>query len=271
MQLFNNSNIFILMGQLSAEQLPAWQQKRILSFFNKAKTATDITTTVLDDPNSGGTGSSIGEVVAKRILAHRNTLIPRFFREFSQLDDVQGLGPDKFKDLAYTFRHTAAEEFTHKLFHGVIHENWKIERHDRVFSDAELFQQISHDPLQLRKVIGEMLLEIAETKFKGDNLLNLVPYLLTDTYLDHYQTQDAGKYAWALWWYRFDSDNWFSFDRICAAIADYLGTYWNEEIELVLVKGFQGGRLWRSGVTDLPVTLNKAEQTISLWRVELFD
>ena len=82
---------------------------------------------------------------------------------------------------------------------------------------------------------------------------------------------DAAQYAWALWFYRFDADNWFSYDRIREVINQYLSTSWNEDMQLVLVKGFQGRPLWNSGVSDMPVTLTEAEQTISLWRTELWD
>lgn len=259
------------MGQLSTDNLENWQQKRILSFFNRAQSAREITDLVLDDPQRGGTGHGIGETVAQRILDHRNQLRPRFFREFNQLNGIQGLGQDKLNDLAYTFRHTAAEVFHQQLFAGVLQDNWKIETYDRLIEDPDTYRDIVRHPEKLRSTLGEMLRSLARQRFPGEALNELAPYLLTDTYLDLYESQDLGQYAWATWFYRFDADNWFSFDRIRAVIATYLSTYWNEDISLVLVKGFSGGKLWPGGVPDMPVTLNPAEQRITLWRVELWD
>lgn len=264
------------MGQLNTSEIEqTWVLKRILSFFNRAKTPQDITEAVLDNPNVGDEkrGYGIGETVAQRILDQKQKLRPRFFREISQLNGIEGFGQDKLMDLAYSFRLTAAEQFVKNLFDGVIMNNWEVEHQRRVIKDPKVFREITQNPELLRMEVASLLNEVAAKKFGASPLAELAGHMLYDTYLDLYEQEDIGRYAWAIWWYRFDADNWFSFDRIMAVIHSYLGEYWNPDdgIQLALFKGFKGGRIWSSNATDLPVTIAPAEQSITIWRVQLND
>ncbi|MEM7367543.1 MAG: hypothetical protein AAF587_03010 [Bacteroidota bacterium] len=263
------------MGQLNTADIQPWVLKRILSFFNRAKTPSDITEAVLDNPNVGEEklGYGIGETVSQRILEQKKKLRPPFFREVSQLNGIEGLGQDKFMDLVYSFRLTAAEQFVKNLFNGLIMDNWKVEHHSRVIEDLEEFRSKTRNPELLTAEVASMLNELAAKKFGTSPLAELAGQLLNGTYVDLYDGEDIGRYAWAIWWYRFDADNWFSFDRIMQVIQSYLGEYWNADdgIQLALFKGFEGGRIWGSNATDLPVTIAPAEQSITIWRVQLND
>ena len=261
------------MGQLSSDTIPPFVIKRILSFLNRAQTPADIVGKVLDNPNDGNAGGhTIGETVAQRIIDHRKTLIPIFFLEFSQLNGIEGFGQDKLNDLAYTFRKPTAEVFVEYMFENVIGENWILEHYSREYEDREEFRTVYRDPELRKQAVGEMLNEVAAQKFDKSPLSKLASGLLNNTYQDYYDVEDFARFAWALWFYRFASDNAFTFDRIREAIEIYLGEYWlNDYTALVLFKGFRGEGVWRSSVADLPVTINTAEQKITIWRAQLFD
>lgn len=263
------------MGQLSATNIQPWVINRMLSFLNRAKHPSDITTLVTDNPYTGmkKSGYGIGETVAQRILDRRKELSPSFFKEFSQLNGIEGFGQDKLDDLVYTFRLSSAEQFVQNMFNGVILENWELEHVSKEYKSYDEFVKVTKDPDLLREEVGVLLNQIAELKFEGSPLAGLANRLLQGTYLDIYEMADQAQYAWALWFYRFDSDNWFSFDQVRKAIQAYLEEYWNPDdyTGFALFRGYDGDEVWGSGVFDLPVTFCAAELKLTIWRAELHD
>ncbi|MEL6673051.1 MAG: hypothetical protein AAFR61_12695 [Bacteroidota bacterium] len=263
------------MGQLDFGTFESWQLKQVLAFFNRAKEASDITQRVIDNPEAGGEsqGYGIGETVAQRILDQKQSLPTRSFRQASQLNGIEGLGQDKLMDLAYSFRKPAADALLDILFDGILYDNWKVEHRSKHIADRQHFLKLERDEALLRREVGSMLEKEAHDKFDASPLARLAPNLLTETYLDSYEAEDQARFAWALWWYRIDSDNWFTHDRILGAVERYFSLYWNPDdyISFHLFKGFKGQQVWGSSTNDLPVTLNHAEQSISIWRAELFD
>ncbi len=264
------------MNESSFTGVEPWVFKQVLAFFNRAQTASVITEAVLDDPEYGsqGQGYGIGETVAQRILDHKMTLRTRTYREWSELEAIDGLGPDKLRDLVYTFRFPAADVFVKSMYKDVILDNWQLEHHSRHIPDLKAFRSIATDERLLREQVEGMLADAAEKKFGPSELNKLAGRLLQGTYLDRYEEEDMGRFAWALWFYRVDSDNWFSFDRVREVIEKYLGAYYwhpDDAIHFHLFRGFRGEGIWRSSTGDLPVTVNYAEQQISIWRAELFD
>jgi len=262
------------MSQLSSEGISAAAIKRILAFFNQARTWEDITRKVMDKPETGeAQGYAIGETVAQRILSHRNQLRPRFYRSLEQLDEVEGLGQDKLNDLAYTFRRSAADEFVHQMFTNLLGSNWDFNHYSRSYASQEEFEEIVEHPVYFMEEVGDMLREVAEEMFEEKAAAQLAPLLTKGVYVDTYHTTDFAQYAWALWFYQFDSDNWFSFERVREQISAYLGLYFwaAEEIQLRLLRGFDGKTIWPAAHDTLPVTINSTEMTISIWQAQLFD
>lgn len=118
----NSSFRFFLSGEKDwIEAIPGFPiqdnekvDELILAFINNAKSWVDIagiepqSGPVLDDPETGVhkpfRGYDIGEVVAKNLLAKRDSLPEKRFKELKELDQVRGFGPDKLADLIYTFR-----------------------------------------------------------------------------------------------------------------------------------------------------------------------
>ncbi|MDX2249546.1 MAG: hypothetical protein SF052_22370 [Bacteroidia bacterium] len=265
------------MTTFSVDGIDPWVIKKILSFLNKAKTAEDIigpSSPVIDDPDNGGKGYTIGEAVANRILEKRKSLRPVFFKDVSQLQDIEGFGEDKFADLVYTFRQLSADEFVAAMYKNLIGENWQLEHFSSRIMDTDNFRETVNDPYRLRKFVTEMLSQVAQKTLQNPGLSQeFARGLLANTYLETYDIADYARYAWALWFYRVDADNWFGFDQVRDEVDRYLSTYWSVEdrIDLHFFKGYKSSILMRSNSTDLPVTVCHAEQTISIWRAELFD
>ncbi|MEO0469717.1 MAG: hypothetical protein AAF206_08865 [Bacteroidota bacterium] len=257
------------MASFSTPQ-PEWVIKQILSFLNQAKTAEDIVAGVQDDP-SDGAGAAIGKTVAQRILDHRNSLRPRFFRSIDQLTEVEGVGQDKLDDLAYTFQTPAADWFVNKMFAEVIGENWTLTHLSHHIEDPQAFEALTADDAMLKMVVSELVAGYAQSNEETSQFGDMARIFARETFADRYEQSDYGRFAWALWFYQFDADNWFSFERVRDVIVQYLDLYWNEAIEVVLLKNWPRNPIWHSSPGDLPVTINRVEQTISIWQAELFD
>jgi len=250
---------------------------RILRFLNNVIEASEITSTVRDNPNVGNAqGHGIGETVAQRIIDRRESLEPfRRFNSLSQLEGIQGLGPDKFQDLVHAFSTTAAEDFKTRMYDGIIYENWTLEYHTTRFRTAAEFERIALNDSNLIDFIADEVQRISEARFGNAQAAYLADLLLKKSYPERLETGEFAGIAFAFWFYKFDSDNWFSFDRIRAATAQYFGYYptLSNRLELVLFKGFPNGGILVQGITadDLPVVLNFAEKAITIWTAELFD
>ena len=262
---------------LQLDHIDAFTQKRILAYLNGVRTAEELTGgAVLDSPESGTSeaGYTIGETVAQRIISLRNRQRGRRFASLTSLNDVDGFGQDKLNDLAYSFRDSAEARFQASLFDGLLYDNWTVTFYDEQFEDAEAFQNIAGNRSNLEDWIIAKVREGSFRRFGDRHLAYVTSQLVRDRYVEVFEESHLGSYAWALWFYRFDQDNWFSFERMREAVETFLSTYQgiSEEIELHLVKGYPAGGLTQ-GITpdDLPVTINHAEQRIAVWTAELFD
>lgn len=271
------------MSQLFSEDAaPGWILQRILNFFNAVTTAEEIHETVQDDPHfgTGGDGPAvgIGMAVAQRILDHRNAQPGNRFRTIEQLNDVQGLGEDKFRDLIYTFQQGADKAFVEAMYNGVIYkENFLLEHHHIHFFDQASFDQVVNCDNSFTDHVGEILESWVQQRRNNPNsaLARLAKDYIKGLYLEKVDNADYGSYYFAYWFYRFDADNWFSFDRVRQETAAYLeyNTRSQDRLELRFYKGFKHGDLIGDAITvdDLPVVVNHGELKITVWTGSLFD
>ncbi len=264
------------------QKIEHWVAIRILNFLNTAQSASDIVRMVKDDPSAGapGQGVGIGETVAARILERRDSLKPfGRFTQISELEGIAGLGADKIRDLIYTFDVRAAEAFHQRLFNGILLDNWKVLHHSTFFDTDKAFRQVAYNDCHLYAHLAAQIEQIAcqRPDNHGSRVAQLAGLLAKQCYLDRYDTSAFGAYAFTLWWYKFDQDNWFSFEQMREAVGFYLDyyAYFNaaNEQQLVLLKGFPNslalGLL--CPVAELPVVLNPIERGITVWTAELYD
>lgn len=258
------------------QDTPKWVIYRILNFFNEAQSAQEIVKGVQDDP-SVGSDRSIGRTVAARILNKRKSLPWRRYTSPDELDDIQGLGADKYQDLIYTFGTSAAEAFRNSMYdNNVIYkENWPLHYKTRQFDNVEAIDELAYNDGLLRPLVIELVGELCDELSNDATTCKADTAMLNDAYIDSYHnsTQEA-DYALALWFYRFDADNWFSYDRILNECSKYFSHYTGHpwEMQLKFFKGFSHGPLLQ-GITpaDLPVVINYPEQSVTVWTSALYD
>ncbi len=249
---------------------------RIVRFFNSVQSAFEIVKGVKDDPGDNETAVFTTKV-AKRILEVRNNLTSFRFDSIEQIDAIPGVGPDKIEDLFYTFGRPAAEAFESNLFEkGLLYENWTVLRYEYVSETDEAHRALVDDATAFRKAVHQLATRAAmETQGStSEEAERNTSSILTD-YIDTYSnnTPEAAL-AFALWFFRVDADNWFSFDRMLVETKlffDYHSDPYAPQ-ELRLFKGFDNSVLLNLvNPTDLAVTVNDAERVITLWVVGLAD
>ncbi|MCB0575738.1 MAG: hypothetical protein KDC61_14360, partial [Saprospiraceae bacterium] len=90
----------------------------------------------------------------------------------------------------------------------------------------------------------------------------------------YHNSTEEGALAFALWFYRFDADNWFSFERMFQQTSALFGYHavplW--EMEMRFFKGFKH-RIFTKLIAppDLPVLVNYPEHKVTLWVSGLAD
>ena len=267
---------------LNVDQIDVFTEKRILAFLNGVRNASELTSSsseggaIVDNPDSGAaSGYTIGATVATRIIQLRNTLRGRRFTSVDQLEGVDGFGQDKLNDLVFSFSLSAEEQFKQQLFDGILLDNWRVRYEVEQFEDLIPFKNVAENRANFEDQVIAAVRRASFNRFGDRSRAYLAGELARDRYVESYLEAHLGSYGWALWFYRFDQDNWFSFERMRTAVEAFLSTYYgiSEEIELHLFKGYPNGAGLAEGIipNDLPVTINHAEQRIAVWTIELFD
>ncbi len=261
------------MGQLDFSQISKSEEKQLLLFLNQAYNAKDILQlsrykTSVDDSKDYG----IGPIVAARIITHKRSLPSRRFTDISELNGIQGFGQDKFDDIANFFKTSSAERFKSRLYQeGILYDNWELEYHTYTFEDDESFLQQTQDVDTLRQSLMRTLdKEIEEI---SEDAQAEVRHQLSTQYIEVYDITYLASYAWTLWFFHYDQDNWFSFEVMRSEIGPYLSFSEGLDIAFGLVKGFDNTLIWKGGiqVKDLPFVLNKEERSLNIWSALLFD
>ncbi len=259
------------MGKLSFDHISPQVERLILDFLNSAFRPTDILNMPLIKSQGGSSRDyGIGPSVAKRIIDKKRTLARRRYTSLEQLEDIPGFGQEKLDDLVDTFSISSAERFQRYLRDNfILLDNFPTYYHQITLESDEAFFQVMRDEELLRQLVIDNVHHLADERATEENV-QLAKEQLQTAYQDRYETSFVGSYAFALWFFGFDQDNWFSFETMREPIESYLGQ--SSESIFVLFKGFPSHYLL-SGITedDLPVVLNREELSIYLWNAELFD
>lgn len=260
--------------------MPEWLEKRILAFFNQANNVGQILDGTIQDDPSDGAGKTMGRTLAARILRYKNEIRPfRRFMEWEQFDNVPGVGEGTIKDLIYSFGTTAAEAFRKRMYEdNVIYEsNWPLEYFRFEFENKEEFHDLIYDEEAFKGWVCERVAQICTERGVATEKKDLMLADIANAYVDTYHnTIPAPGYALALWFYEFDADNWFSWDRIqevCGSYFDHHSGAYPWEMELRFFKGFVQRGIIQPGITpeDLPVVVNWPERAITIWVSALYD
>lgn len=248
-------------------------ERRLLGFLNRIDNATALSEAIRDRNQNSGTG--IGEKVAERILKARNDLPGRHFQNLKQVEAVPGLGKDKILDLMHAFKKPAAQAFRSSMYNGVILNNWELEYFTSIFENEAAFQEIIDSKSSLAEFVGDQVEQISLERYSNSKAAELAGELVERCYDEYFPDSHFGAYALALWFYQFDADNWFSFERVLKETEKYLNFYpeWEDRLELHLYKGFDNTGVLVDPVTqvDLPVVINRGERAITIWTCQLND
>ncbi len=267
------------MSTTSHPDIPLWIQNRIIGFFNWARNVGMILDGTIQDDPSDGPGNTMGRVLAARILRERNALPRRRFTDFEQIDNIRGVGPGTVQDLVYSFGTSADEAFRKAMYDsGTIHtENWPLEYFRYPIEDQEAFTEIARDNEKLRQFVVGKVVEVSDERGVPTAKRDEMVAVLNGAYIDDYSnsTQSAGL-SFALWFYEFDADNWFSWETIqkqCLGYFEHNSNTYPWFMDLHYFKGFRNLGIISPGICpeDLPVVVNWAEQTISFWISALYD
>ena len=78
-----------------------------------------------------------------------------------------------------------------------------------------------------------------------------------------------------MWFYSIDLDNWFTFEQAQKQTESYLDFFpiGPDTTELRMFKGFVNDMVLTGTIStvDLPVVVNRSEQSITIWSCELND
>ena len=265
------------MASITPESVQPWIANRIINFFNWAKSVSEITQTVKDDPVDGE-GRGIGRTVAKRILQKRGSAGWRRFRSLDEIYSVDGMGPDKLEDLVYTFGLPAAQAFVNSMYDNsvIYRENWPLKFYSKHIPSTEEFVKMAQDEKLFRAFVETQMEEIfeqeqTEARFRKDIILGV-----RNAYIDPYNnsSSDHPAYEFAQWFYSIDMGNFFFYESGIPQTRQYFeyhpGSPW--EMELRMFKGVQA-ILISGGIipTDLATVVNYPEQVITIWSTALFD
>ena len=259
-----------------AEILPV-QAQIVLDFLNRAQTTNDITDIGQYRPDltpAALSNYSIGSQGAQNLLEARAALDGGQFNTLDQVLAVNAIGEDKIFDIIDYLWFPTEEIFRQELFREILGENWVVD-YWRFTMDQEEFDRLEQNPSLLQDFVGKKIKDIARQRSDNFVIGSLAKALLEKTFPDRVESLTALT-QFASWWFRFDEDNWFSFDRISELIGPFLN-YYNREIgrymDPVFYRGFQNGGTVADGISpdDLVVTLNQAELAITIWGISLFD
>jgi len=97
--------------------------------------------------------------------------------------------------------------------------------------------------------------------------------LLEKCHLDYESDPFFAQQQLTTWWYRFDMDNWFSYERVSEAVGTFINHYPNSNMEIAFFRGFTNSGTVAEAVTpnDLVVSLNREELVVTIWGVSLYD
>lgn len=267
------------MSATSHPSIPVWIQNRITGFFNRARNINMILDGSIKDDPSDGKGTVMGATLAARILRERNKLPRRRFTDFEQIDNIRGIGKGTIQDLVYSFGKSADEVFKKSMYDtGTIYkENWPLEYFRFTIDDKSEFATIAQNKDSLREFIIEKIGEVCAERNIEVTKRDAMIADLGKAYMDNYSNSTPGAaYALALWFYEFDADNWFSWERIQEETIKYFDHNSNTYpwfMDLYFFKGFINRGIINPGICpeDLPVIVNWAEQSITFWISALYD
>lgn len=252
---------------------PQWALARVLAYLNTARSAEELLAhpDLKDDP-ANGSGYIIGKKVADNIINQKRSLPRRRYQSAEDILSVSGLGQDKLNDLLNSFNTSADTAFVNRLRDGILYDNWELHPQSIEFATLAEMQVVTQGLDRLRRSVAEVL--VPTYRWFDRNAQRQLSLRIRQAYVAGYPESHLAAFQFAYWWYLFDQDNWFSYDRIkeaCELYLSYHGSV-NPGMEFALLHLYSdrpNNEVSRSEL--IPVVINYPELKITVWVVELND
>ena len=260
------------MTNLSIQGIESWKLRRLFDGLNLYNTAEGLAKAVEAEFPAG---YQFDRIVAQAILDTRARIPGAQYDSIAQLEKVPGLSEAEFQDMVAAFGLPAAELFVRNMYDGVILENWQLQYERIAFPDEITFQETVNDPDEFQSWLLKQVGMLASARTGMTSTRRQAKKSLRKACPETFASGNVASYALALWFYRFDQDNWFSFNQVRTEAEKYLDyfTLFDERTELRLYTGFDNSGTLATAitVTGLPVVVNYAERAITIWSASLFD
>jgi len=245
---------------------------RILSHFNKAQSSSR---GLKAGRRLQRSSTRLSEEAAKSIFARQSEQPKGRFERVSDLRKVSELDAEAWQDLVNQFARPAADIFRQEMYEEVMGSNWDLSYRSIQISDKQEWDAISRNPAALLSTVKTIVEGLAMDHKGSADIAKLANLLLDQAAVESHTDSHLASFAWAFWFYRFDQDNWFSFEKVREEIEDYLSSYSDqaEPIHFHLYKNFPNSQVLVDALTvaDLPVMVNHAEQRVTVWTCSLND
>lgn len=220
-------------------------------------------------------GTSTGLNLARQVIKRRDAMPQHRFSEIQQVQQIPGLDTASVKNLVDKFQPSQADLFRENMYAHVLPANWKLTHFTSFINDRNDFIRTADTKSYLLDHISREVSRISFSHTRQQTVALMASLLAENAYLERYEMAHTASFALALWFYRFDADNWFSFEAVRQQAEDYLNhaTSNCDRKVLCLLKGFNNHLAFDNAETvdDLPVVLDYAEQTVSIWTCSLVD
>jgi len=260
------------MTNILIQGIASWKLRRLIDALNSFQMATQLAEAVEAELPAG---FQFDELLAQAILDQRALLKGGRYSDASQLDAVPGLTPSDLDNLVLAFGLPSAELFVRSMYDGVILQNWQLAYDRTEFPDEITFSELVDDPNAFDKWLLRRVKQLVEARTGSSQTAKAARKSLRMACPETFPSGNVASYALALWFYRFDQDNWFSFDQVRTETERYLDYFvlFNDRTELRLYTGFENAGTLSTAitVTGLPVVVNYAERAITIWSASLFD
>ncbi len=164
----------------------------------------------------------------------------------------------------------SASSFQAGMYKNVLGSNYQLKAHSYGLASSRLFRVVAGSEPLLREFISERVYELCrarnvEISRCGDVRADI---LVSRDYWS--VSVEERSHAFASWLFALDGDNWFPLADAKVETDAYLGV---PERSLVMLAGFNPDGILVDLLSSngLPVVLDAAEETITIWTNELAD
>ena len=127
------------------------------------------------------------------------------------------------KDFVFSFSTSAADAFVEAMFGGVILDNWELTHHTTYFETEQAFKNVASNFSNFKSFVADHIKQQSLQQHNNNQLAQQQAVLIEKSYVEIFDIEHYGAIALGFWFYQFDADNWFSFEKIRTVCEQYLG------------------------------------------------